>query len=550
VTSLSKALFVFTMSETLTPQIIPVLPAWSPSLDVERFNVRQLAFELARITRKSAFDVLKDAGYPVFRFATTEAAQGAEPEAELVSKAAGATSNSSRLIQLIASTNAQDMVGDVMDKTSLEEMRSAAVGTTVFLNHQYLVPDDVFGTVVSAEVVDRTLPHPLTKQPTKYTCLVYKVDPVTKEENKRGFRTAMMILNGRRRLGASVTVLILDKLVEGDKRRIKHVYYIETSIVGVPCNPLSWVEHASKALNQAVEKMTDTLERLSTVPVGQIVAKAAPTELTAAEQPNNTESNVMSNPNANAKVGRKGAFEDQFKQRTGSIYFLTDLLTSAFYELRRKARQPNSSIKVKDEVTLALNEFSAAVIEKVVPMMEAASTEVAYYSFFNPGDGAKFALDLLQKSVLLGDDADAGDNPELVSKSKGNDTDNSKIVQQMHDHCCAMGAKCMASAKAAPVVATGSVAALGSVAEASSESGGAELKQAAATLEAKVASLTADIAQKDGALASKDAELAELRNQLKQAQADATKWKACSWTALAELNSDLSEPLPRVGDSV
>jgi hypothetical protein len=58
-----------------------------------------------------------------------------------------------------------------------------------------------------------------------------------------------MMIAGRVKLGASVSVLITDQTTAKDGRRlIDDVYYLECSVVGMPCNRQSWVQNASKAL--------------------------------------------------------------------------------------------------------------------------------------------------------------------------------------------------------------------------------------------------------------------------------------------------------------
>lgn len=479
------------------------VPEWSAQFDLSSFDLGRV-FTTAHALGKSAYDVLAEKGYPVFKFSSDGKVEPIE-DATLLSKAAGATgSESAGHIRLTASTNAIDLIGDVMESEAMQEMAKAAPGTTVFRNHSYQVPDDVFGTVISADIITKTLPHPLTKEPTQYTCLEYVVDPVSREENKKSYQTAQMIRKGKRKLGASVTVLILEKQQDADKRRIKHVYYIETSIVGVPCNPLSWVHSAQKALNGAQSPLALTA--------------AQPLTTTVTQKAMNTETTNQAAP----AVTSKGAFADEFANRTGSIYFLTGLLTSAIQTIWGKYRRDKQTA-VKDEVATALTEFSAAVLEKVVPMVESASTsEMGYYDLFNAADGAGLALDLLKKSFP------GGASDELSKSGARNSKKDSERLQNIHDHCCELGAKCMTSEKAAPLAPT-------SVADVLNA-------HTAADFETKVASLTTEVAQKD-------ARLVELAAQLQTTQTDSAMWKASSLTATAlaeQLAAELgSQPFPR-----
>src|SRR5215467_3929970 len=63
--------------------------------------------------------------------------------------------NGVRRFELVASSDGTDLVGDAMTEKALAKMESAAPGTTMFLNHQYSVPEDVFGVVETAEIVNK-----------------------------------------------------------------------------------------------------------------------------------------------------------------------------------------------------------------------------------------------------------------------------------------------------------------------------------------------------------------------------------------------------------
>src|SRR5437764_541020 len=52
-----------------------------------------------------------------------------------IRKEDGRSGDGKKRVRLIASSDATDLVGDVMSKNALNQMKSAAVGTTIFLNH-------------------------------------------------------------------------------------------------------------------------------------------------------------------------------------------------------------------------------------------------------------------------------------------------------------------------------------------------------------------------------------------------------------------------------
>ncbi|MBK8811950.1 MAG: hypothetical protein IPN69_14635 [Acidobacteria bacterium] len=109
--------------------------------------------------------------------------------------------------RLTASSNAEDLVGDVMSQKALEQMKSSAVGTVMFMNHSTNVPEDVFGTVAEATVEKKTADLVGGGSGEVY-CLEYLVEVQT--DNERAVKTWQMIGSGTK-LGASVTVLVRDK---------------------------------------------------------------------------------------------------------------------------------------------------------------------------------------------------------------------------------------------------------------------------------------------------------------------------------------------------
>src|SRR5512135_3027826 len=55
-------------------------------------------------------------------------------------------------IRTIASSSIEDLSGDIVTEKALREMADSATGMTVFRNHSYNIPRDIFGTVERAWV--------------------------------------------------------------------------------------------------------------------------------------------------------------------------------------------------------------------------------------------------------------------------------------------------------------------------------------------------------------------------------------------------------------
>jgi phage head maturation protease len=144
-------------------------------------------------------------------------------------------------LRTTASSNIADLSGDEMTQKALELMRSSAEGNmTIFLNHKYQVPEDVLGSVEKATLIDKG----------DYVDLDFIVR--VNESNPRAVQTHQSIVDGTK-LGCSIGALIpkggATKTETGLK--IDEVRLLEASIVGIPANPRSFVQYATKALQKA-----------------------------------------------------------------------------------------------------------------------------------------------------------------------------------------------------------------------------------------------------------------------------------------------------------
>jgi cation transport regulator ChaB/Ni,Fe-hydrogenase III small subunit len=172
----------------------------------------------------------------------------------------------------IASSTIKDRHGDTMSLSALSDMeQSANQSLTIFLNHSYTVPEDVAGFVERAQIRQ----HP---QDGEIHDLV--LDIVVNEMNERAVNAWEAIQNGTQ-LGLSIGAMIPDGGATRDKKtgayQIDHVALLETSIVGVPANPRSWVEYAVKSLNGIAER--------SDGEVGVLVDEMTPDEAGHPEDP-------------------------------------------------------------------------------------------------------------------------------------------------------------------------------------------------------------------------------------------------------------------------
>lgn len=138
-------------------------------------------------------------------------------------------------------------------------MAKQAVGKTIFLNHSYKMPEDIFG------VVEKARTKTISAAEAKSQGLIDKTasnDPITllditvlqDNSNDRAEKLFSSMENGIT-VGISIGAMITDYDEDPDYTGdwwppliINDVTLLEASMVGIPANPLSWVENATKGL--------------------------------------------------------------------------------------------------------------------------------------------------------------------------------------------------------------------------------------------------------------------------------------------------------------
>jgi hypothetical protein len=148
-------------------------------------------------------------------------------------------------VNMIGSSTQQDMQGDTMSLLALNDMTKAAENLTIWLNHDYSLPDSMFGSIVGT---------PAIMHQDGIADLHLAVD--VEMDNPAAARTKQYIDKGRR-LGCSIGCMVTKYEVpteeDGDdwqsKGIIVHgVYVVEYSVVGIPANQRSWVENAIRGV--------------------------------------------------------------------------------------------------------------------------------------------------------------------------------------------------------------------------------------------------------------------------------------------------------------
>jgi phage head maturation protease len=180
----------------------------------------------------------------------------------------------------IASSTVKDRHGDTMNPSALSDMENAANNNlTIFLNHEYRVPEDVAGSVERAII---------RSHPQDSSIHDLALDIIVNQSNERAVK-AWEAINGGTQLGLSIGAMIPENGAVRDRKtgsyEINHVDLLETSLVGVPANPRSWVEYAVKSLNGGITKDESLDEMIEEVREDQadLPADETPTEEPAEE---------------------------------------------------------------------------------------------------------------------------------------------------------------------------------------------------------------------------------------------------------------------------
>ena len=175
------------------------------------------------------------------------------------------TEDGERYVAGTTSSTIRDLHGDEMSLDALKTMaETARQNMTVFLNHNYNVPEDLFGSATSAEIVKR---YDRETNEEVYD-LDLNIRVVNEDENPEALRAYRAIKRGVK-LGLSIGARVEKarrKAAEGDKPEsivIEKVRLLEASVVGIPANQRSYLQNAIKSLKSAPEVDSDVFSELS-----------------------------------------------------------------------------------------------------------------------------------------------------------------------------------------------------------------------------------------------------------------------------------------------
>ena len=205
------------------------------------------------------------------------------------------TESGDRYVSGTTSSTIRDLHGDAMAMSALKSMEDTAKqNMTVFLNHNYNVPEDLFGSATDARIVKRMDEE--TGEEVYDLDIDVKVCP--EDENPQAMQAYRAIKRGVK-LGLSIGA----RVENADKKRdeksgidtyvINKVRLLEASVVGIPANQRSYLHNAVKSLrskpgeSEVEHAIIHDLD--DAVKAHDVVAKVAEVEGQQADEKNKTE---------------------------------------------------------------------------------------------------------------------------------------------------------------------------------------------------------------------------------------------------------------------
>jgi hypothetical protein len=170
-------------------------------------------------------------------------------------------------IEGVASSSVKDRHGDQLTLKALKKMESSAIGLTIFMNHSYDIPKDVFGTVERTRLTKAIDADPKTGG----AIWELRFGIGVASSNPEAVRSFELIETDKVRLGLSIGAMIpeggatFEKGVTAAESRvvIDDVDLVETSLIGIPANPRAWVDYAVKSFTGAYPDKVSLEKHLS-----------------------------------------------------------------------------------------------------------------------------------------------------------------------------------------------------------------------------------------------------------------------------------------------
>lgn len=159
------------------------------------------------------------------------------------------TTDGKMRIEGVGSSTIRDHHGDSFTQKALRKMADSSLGMTVFMNHGYEVPKDVFGKIEKVRIQKTGIVDPRTKQ----EIWDLRLGIIVASSNPLAVQNFDLIEKDEVGLGISIGAMLPEGGYAPDKEAggrllIDDVDPVEFSMVGIPASPRAFVDYAVKSI--------------------------------------------------------------------------------------------------------------------------------------------------------------------------------------------------------------------------------------------------------------------------------------------------------------
>ena len=276
------------------------------------------------------------------------------------------------------SSTIRDLHGDEMTLNAIRTMADTAKqNMTIFLNHNYMVPEDLFGSVTDARVVKRWDSEAGSE--------VYDLDIdvlVCKEdENPEAMRAYKAIKRGVK-LGLSIGARVdrvskkKDASTGEDTYVIDSVKLMEASVVGIPANQRSYLQNAVKSLKAAEKsgdfEISEKIESLKSI-VESVLAGDQELETQRSSQPFASLAQERSESESTETSKAQEAGDTEGENIVGDTEKATRVTVTVTQSDDKETKKPEVNENTQDEAVAA--ESDVAKSEQEAPVEETPAVD-------------------------------------------------------------------------------------------------------------------------------------------------------------------------------
>jgi HK97 family phage prohead protease len=154
-----------------------------------------------------------------------------------------------------ASSTVEDRHGDTIDDACQLKMLDQSKNMTMWLNHRYMVPEDVLGTCAKSEIVK-------ANDQAAGACLDLVIECMVDEENPRALKSYNHVKNGTK-LAYSIGGYFLDVELKDEDNWwggfiVHDIDLLEISLVGIPANPRAYTKDWQTDMTAALREQAKT----------------------------------------------------------------------------------------------------------------------------------------------------------------------------------------------------------------------------------------------------------------------------------------------------